>query len=375
MDPLWGLRALEDLGLYQPPRESPHPPEAGHQDEDTLQTPNNVAEAGHQEDDALQAPNNVAEPRVRAVSTSLAHARRLSNPCIMLCVALSVVRLAMWPCSIWKIPYPVTVARAQCSQMRPPVQLWAFPPVLSIADRAFLKPFMDYQRDLRGNASQSLVDLDRQLLSLNTVIDFAEDQCNRRLACIIIGIVSSGDVGTPMAKNALTDAISTANEKIDYLLAHISQSQRLHTEAERIGRELNATATKEHTALTMSSVVPLVGLIKWFRRQFYDSGHKKWNRNHTRLSEIHEAQACSNQTGQRLARIGEATQRIRRQLRRLSDRTQNVPEGEFTQSEDWFWGHVAQRFAEAGKPSVQSHRDAVLRDLEQWCSQCSGAST
>ncbi|KAL8887834.1 MAG: hypothetical protein Q9215_004641 [Flavoplaca cf. flavocitrina] len=293
----------------------------------------------------------------------------------MLCGALSVLGLAIWYFSIWKIPYPVTVAPAQCSQIRPPVQLWAFPPVLPIADHSFLQPLMDYQRDLRGSPSQSLADLDRQLLSLNAVIDFAEDQCNRRLACIIIRIVLSGDVGKSRAENALIDGIAIANEMIDHQHSNISQSQRLHTEVERIGRELNAAATKEHTSLTKSKLGPLVGLSKWIREQFYDGAQKEWNRNHKRLSEINQAQADSNQTAQKLAQTREATEQVRRGLRRLRDRTQNVPEGELTQVEDWFWEHVAQRFAEDGESSTQSHRDALLRDLEQWCSQCSGAST
>ncbi|KAL8888000.1 MAG: hypothetical protein Q9192_006245 [Flavoplaca navasiana] len=60
MDHLWGLRALEDLEFFQPPRESPHPPEAGDQVVDA-QTPNNIAESGNQVDHAPQTPNNVAE--------------------------------------------------------------------------------------------------------------------------------------------------------------------------------------------------------------------------------------------------------------------------------------------------------------------------
>ncbi|KAL8866068.1 MAG: hypothetical protein Q9198_009057 [Flavoplaca austrocitrina] len=65
MDHLWGLRALEDLELFQPPRESPHPPEAGDQVVDA-QTPNNVVESKNQVNHAPQTPNNVAAPRIRA---------------------------------------------------------------------------------------------------------------------------------------------------------------------------------------------------------------------------------------------------------------------------------------------------------------------
>ncbi|KAL9031774.1 MAG: hypothetical protein Q9180_006776 [Flavoplaca navasiana] len=82
-DPLWGLRALEDLGFYQPLGESSHPPGAGDQEDDAPQTPNNVAksenhvddapqttndvaEAENHVDDALQTPNDVAESRIRA---------------------------------------------------------------------------------------------------------------------------------------------------------------------------------------------------------------------------------------------------------------------------------------------------------------------
>ncbi|KAL9023629.1 MAG: hypothetical protein Q9180_008162, partial [Flavoplaca navasiana] len=365
-DPLWGLRALEDSGAGDQEDDAPQTPnnvaKSENHVDDAPQTTNDAAEAGNHVDDALQTPNDVPESRIRA---------------------------GMYP----ETPSPFSpqvkyqyespgrqktiesMYYALRGPMRPPVQLWAFPPVLSIADRAFLKPLMDYQRDLHGNASQSLVDLDRQFLILNTVIDIAEDQCNSRLACIIIRIVFSGDVGTSMAENALIDAIAIANEKIDHQLSHISQSKRLHSEAERIGRELNATATKEHTSPTVSSLMQLVGLIKWTRKQFYDSAQKEWNRHHKYLSEIHEAQAGSNQMGQSLAQSREATQRIRRQLRRLNDRTQYVPEGEFTQVEDWFWEYVVWRFAEDGKLYTQSHRDALLRDLEQWCSQCSGAST
>ncbi|KAL8913380.1 MAG: hypothetical protein Q9171_001795 [Xanthocarpia ochracea] len=266
--------------------------------------------------------------------------------------------------------FPLIAVRAQCSQMRPPFQLWTFPPELSVADEAFHKPFIDYQHDLNLDRPQIFVDLESQFLIINAAINAANDQFNGRLACTLTRVLSK-DIRKSVARVALVHEIAKASEAIDRQCASISQSQLLHEEVERIGREYNATATKALTSITAAKFWATNRQFKLIRKQFLDRAHEEWSQKHESLSKIHQGQIASNQTRQSLAQKREVTQKIRNQLGGLSDQTQDLQEGDLNQIKNWFWEHVAQRFAEDGKCYTPSHSDAWWRDLKRWCKDCS----
>lgn len=74
--------------------------------------------------------------------------------------------------------------------MRPIIQLWALPPGLSATDRAFYTLLSDYEREFNLDRSQTPIDLESELLHLNTSIEAANEHINGNLACSLMRVLA-----------------------------------------------------------------------------------------------------------------------------------------------------------------------------------------